>query len=72
MNTHLMGRSRGTLSVTETGAWLGLSRNTAYAMVHAGTIPSTRFGRQYRVPVAWVLRAGGFDPAADVEQAEVT
>jgi hypothetical protein len=37
----------------------GLSRNSAYAAARRGEIPTTRFGKTLRVPMAWVRQARG-------------
>ncbi len=39
-----------TYTVMEAGALLGLSRATAYTLVHKGVIPTIRLGRQLKVP----------------------
>lgn len=39
-----------TLTVTEAGELLGLSRSAAYRAADAGQIPTVRFGRRLRVP----------------------
>ncbi len=43
--------NRKTLTVTETAALLGISRQTAYQEVRKGAIPSLRLGRRILVPV---------------------
>ncbi len=53
---------RQTFSVEEAAKLLGISRNSAYAAIRAGEIPSCRFGRRLVVPKAGVdrlLREGG-------------
>jgi excisionase family DNA binding protein len=40
-----------TVSVVEAGFILGLSPATSYRLVHEGTIPALRLGRQLRVPI---------------------
>lgn len=39
-----------TYTVVEAGDLLGLSRATAYDLVHKGIIPTIRLGRQLKVP----------------------
>jgi excisionase family DNA binding protein len=39
-----------TYTVMEAGDLLGLSRATAYNLVHKGVIPTIRLGRQLKVP----------------------
>ena len=41
---------RATLTVTEAAHVLGISRSTAYELVHAGTLPALRLGRRIVVP----------------------
>lgn len=38
------------LTVTQMAQILKIARGKAYEMVHAGTLPSIRFGRSWRVP----------------------
>ncbi len=49
-----------TLSVHETATYLGVGRNTTYALVKAKEIPALRIGRQIRIPKAaldeWMLK----------------
>lgn len=45
-----------TVSVERAGEVLDLCRNSAYAGVKAGEIPSIRIGRSIRVPTAALLR----------------
>jgi excisionase family DNA binding protein len=45
-------RSHATLSVDETASVLGISRNTVYAAIRAGDVPSIRVGRRFLVPTA--------------------
>ena len=40
------------LSVAEAADLLGLPRLTVYRLVHAGDLPSIRFGPVYRIPEA--------------------
>jgi hypothetical protein len=62
-----------TVSVEEAGAWFGLSRSSAYEAVRRGELPSIRFSRSIRVPVARCRVLLGIDPepAADSPGAEV-
>lgn len=41
---------RLTMTVQETADALGISRNTAYELVHQGVIPSVKLGARYLVP----------------------
>lgn len=41
---------RATITVTEAADVLGISRSTAYELVHTGTIPALRLGRRIVVP----------------------
>ncbi|MBE6990297.1 MAG: helix-turn-helix domain-containing protein [Ruminococcaceae bacterium] len=43
------------LSMDELRTLLQISRNTAYALVRSGKIPSIRAGRQFRIPKTAVL-----------------
>ena len=43
---------RDTLTVEEVAERLRCNRNTAYALVASGAIPSVRVGRLIRIPVA--------------------
>ena len=43
------------LSMEELRTLLQISRNTAYALVRSGRIPSIRAGRQFRIPKTAVL-----------------
>jgi hypothetical protein len=56
-----------TTDVVTAGQILGLSRNSAYRLAHAGTfpVPVLRAGAQYRVPVAALLTALGIDAERD-------
>lgn len=49
---------RLTMTVQEAADALGISRNTAYELVHQGQIPSVRLGRRLLVPTkalhAWL------------------
>jgi excisionase family DNA binding protein len=44
------------IDVVEAGRRLGISRSAAYQAVHAGQIPSVRFGRLIKVPLAALQR----------------
>jgi len=41
-----------TYTVEQAGAIIGVSRTTAYKLCRAGVIPTIRFGRQLKVPIA--------------------
>ncbi len=41
---------RQTLTVEETASLLGIGRNSAYAAVRSGAIPTVRIGKRYLVP----------------------
>ncbi|MBO0767554.1 MAG: helix-turn-helix domain-containing protein [Solirubrobacterales bacterium] len=43
---------RATITVEEAGAFLGVSRTSAYAAAHRGEIPTIRIGKKLLVPVA--------------------
>jgi excisionase family DNA binding protein len=43
---------QATLSVDETASVLGISRNSVYAAIRAGDVPSIRVGRRFLVPTA--------------------
>ena len=49
------------VDVTTAGHLLGVSRNSAYAAVKAGTIPSLKIGRRIAVPTAPLRRMLGVD-----------
>lgn len=60
-------RGEATIRVWPTLAdLLGVSKDSAYAAVHSGEIPSLRLGRQYLVPVPALLRLLGDRDAEDV------
>lgn len=44
------------VTVEEMGAFLRISRNTAYELVKSGAIRSTRFGRTIRIPKQALLQ----------------
>lgn len=50
-----------TVSVEEAGRILRISKNTAYAGVHSGDIPSIRIGRRILVPTAGLRRLLSLD-----------
>jgi excisionase family DNA binding protein len=52
---------RPTLTVSETGRILGLSRQSAYNAVTAGEIPTIRLGRRLVVPTAALRRLLSLD-----------
>jgi excisionase family DNA binding protein len=52
---------RPTLSVSETGKILGLSRQSAYNAATAGEIPTIRLGRRLVVPTAALRRLLSLD-----------
>ncbi|WP_062385917.1 excisionase family DNA-binding protein [Demequina iriomotensis] len=54
-------RKRPTITVTEAGQLLGVSRGSAYDAVRDGTIPSIRVGRRYVIPTARFLALIGAD-----------
>jgi excisionase family DNA binding protein len=41
---------RATVTVTEAADVLGISRSTAYELVHTGAIPALRLGRRIVIP----------------------
>lgn len=41
---------RATMTVSEAAEVLGISRSTAYELVHAGALPALRLGRRIVVP----------------------
>ena len=53
-NAHDAGDTRQPrlLSVAEAADLLGLPRLTVYRLVHAGDLPSLRYGPVYRIPAA--------------------
>lgn len=51
-----------TVSVEQAGEWFGLSRSSAYEAVRRGELPSIRFSRSIRVPVARCRVLLGIDP----------
>lgn len=61
---------RGTLSVVEAAAWLGISRSKAWELVARGDLPSFHIGRSRRLSVerlqAWIREqeAAELPPAA--------
>lgn len=65
---------RPTVSVEEAGAWLGLSRSSAYEAARRGELPTLRFGRRLMVPTARLRVLLGIDPepATDEESPRLT
>jgi hypothetical protein len=55
--------SRPTISVTEFGTVVGLSRNGAYEAVGRGEIQTIRFGRLIKVPTAPLRKMLGLEAA---------
>ena len=55
--------SQPTLTVEQTGEFLGISRAAAYEGVRSGEIPSVRIGRRIVVPTAAIRRLLQLDPA---------
>ena len=51
-----------TVTVEQAGAWLGLSRSSAYEAARRGEIPTLRFNRRLRVPTAKLRVLLGIDP----------
>jgi excisionase family DNA binding protein len=47
---------RATANVDEAAKRLGISRNSAYAAVKAGDIPTIKIGGRFLVPRAWLDR----------------
>jgi excisionase family DNA binding protein len=56
-------KTRPTLTVAEAGAYLSISRASAYAAAHRGEIPTIRCGRRLLVPTAVLRRLVGLDEA---------
>lgn len=52
-------RSRPTISVLEAAQVCGIDKDTAYRAAQTGELPTLRFGRRIRVPVAALLRMLG-------------
>lgn len=60
-----------TLTVTEAGELLGLSRSAAYRAADAGELPVIRFGGRLRVPTPRLLELlGAGIPASLMEEAQ--
>lgn len=55
-------RGRGTVSVDEAAALLGVGRQVAYAATRRGDLPVIRFGRRVVVPVPALLKMLGEAP----------
>ncbi len=68
-------RQRATLSVEDTAAVLGLSRNTVYSAIRSGETPCVRVGRRFLVPTALLAEMLGLasdrSPAASDPQVVV-
>ena len=47
---------KATFTVRELSEYLQIGKASAYRLVHDGTLPSVRIGRQIRVPIAAVDR----------------
>ena len=47
------------VTVEEMGAFLRISRNSAYDLVKSGTLKSVKFGRVIRIPKAALLEGNG-------------
>lgn len=63
-------RRRGTLSVEEAAALLGIGRDAVYSAVHAGTLPRLPVpGRVVRLPAGHLLEILGY-PTRDVDTRE--
>lgn len=58
-------QGRATITVTEAGRLLGLSRNSAYLAAGRDEIPTLRLGRRLVVPVPALLGMLGADPPAN-------
>lgn len=52
-----------TLTVEQAAKVLGISRSTAYELVHTGDIPSLRLGRRIVIPAARLAEDLGLQPA---------
>ena len=53
-----------TLTIDEAGAMLGISRNLAYQMAHAGKLPVIRMGKRF------LVSRKAFEEMLDVKPAE--
>lgn len=49
-----MERKKATFTVRELADYLQIGKASAYRLVHDGTLPSVRIGRQIRIPIAAV------------------
>jgi len=49
-----MNEGKLTVTVTEAGRMLGISRGLAYQMAHEGRLPTIRFGKRLVVP-RWAI-----------------
>ena len=56
-------QSRGTLTIEETAAFLGIGRSSAYQAAQRGALPTIRIGRRCLVPAARLLTLLGIRPA---------
>lgn len=54
--------SQLTWDVPQSGKWLGIGRDAAYAAAARGEIKTLRLGRSLRVPTAWLLEVLGVTP----------
>jgi excisionase family DNA binding protein len=61
-----------TITVEESAALLGLSRNGAYNAIREGEIPSIRIGRSIRVPCAALRKMLGYEEARHDEHLPAT
>ncbi len=58
-----------TVSVETAAPWFGLGRSAAYDAARRGEIPTLRFGRSVRVPVARARVLLGLDPEPVADEA---
>lgn len=52
-----------TVTVDQAARLLGISRTSAYELVHTGEIYALRLGRRLVVPVAWLAEQLGLEPS---------
>ncbi|MEJ7591121.1 MAG: excisionase family DNA-binding protein [Planctomycetaceae bacterium] len=45
----------GFATMKEAAEFMAVSKSYLYRLLHDGSIPSAKFGSQYRVPWAWLL-----------------
>jgi hypothetical protein len=66
-----MQRLKGRLyaTTTETGAIFDYDRRTVIAAIEAGNIPAVKAGRDWRIPVSWIVAQPGI-PAEFAEGAD--